>query len=53
LTQEALAKKAKMDRSFISDVERGKHMPSIPIFLKLCKAIGIAPSEMIRRAEKK
>jgi transcriptional regulator with XRE-family HTH domain len=51
LTQEDMARKAKMDRSYISDVERGQHTPSVAIFIKLCKAIGIAPSKVMRRME--
>ena len=51
LTQEELARKAKMERTYISDVERGAHIPSVVLFIKLCKAIGIAPSKVMRRLE--
>jgi ribosome-binding protein aMBF1 (putative translation factor) len=52
MSQDALAKKAKVDRSYVSDLERGTHLPTVPMLIKLCKAIGIAPSELMRRLEK-
>jgi transcriptional regulator with XRE-family HTH domain len=51
MTQQELASKAKVDRSFISDCERGTAAPSIATLFSLCKALGIAPSEVIRRIE--
>lgn len=51
MTQEDLAKKSKMDRSFISDIERGTASPSVATLFVLCRALGVAASELIRRVE--
>lgn len=52
LTQVEVAKKTKIDRSFISDVERGVATPSLQTLFVLCKALRVAPSDVIRRVEK-
>lgn len=52
LTQVEVAKKTKIDRSFISDVERGVATPSLQTLFALCKALRVAPSDVIRRVEK-
>lgn len=52
LTQEALAAKAKMDRAYISEVERGKVMLSVDRLFRICKAIGVRPSVIIARVER-
>ncbi len=51
LTQEALAAKAKMDRSYVSDVERGKASLSVDRLLRLSKAFGITAAKLIQRIE--
>jgi transcriptional regulator with XRE-family HTH domain len=40
-----------MDRSFISDIERGTASPSVATLFALCRALGIAASDLIRRVE--
>jgi transcriptional regulator with XRE-family HTH domain len=52
LTQEALAAKAKMDRAYISEVERDKVALSVDRLFRICKAIGVRPSVVIARVER-
>jgi transcriptional regulator with XRE-family HTH domain len=52
LTQEALAAKAKMDRAYISEIERGKADPSITSLFRLCDAMGVRTSTIIARVER-
>ena len=51
-TQEQLAAKAKMDRSYISDVERGVASLSVDRLLRLCRALGTPASLVIALIEK-
>jgi len=41
LTQEKLAEKANMDRTYISDIERGVRNPEIKNVARLAQALGI------------
>ena len=47
LSQEALALKANVDRSFMSKMERGIRQPTITIMFKLCDALDIQPEKLI------
>ena len=53
LTQETLAARARMDRSYISDVERGEASLSVDRLLRICKALGVRASAVIGRIERK
>jgi transcriptional regulator with XRE-family HTH domain len=53
LTQEALAHKTRIDRSYISELEHDKKNPTLNRLFKLCKALGIKPSELIAHVEKR
>ena len=48
LTQEALAKKADLDRTYLSDIERGVRNPGIRNVILIAKALGITPSELMK-----
>lgn len=52
LTQEALAERAELDRTYISDVERGARNLSILSILRIAKALGTTASELSRGIEK-
>ena len=41
VSQEALAGRASLDRTYISMLERGKRMPSIEVVHRLARALGI------------
>jgi len=47
LTQEALAEKAGLDRTYLSDIERGVRNPGIKNVVLIAKALGITPSKLL------
>jgi len=47
LTQEALAEATGLHSTFISNVERGYRVPSVPTLLRLARGLKIAPSKLI------
>lgn len=49
LTQEALAEKAALDRTYISDIERGSRNLSISNIVRIAKALGTTASDLCRR----
>ncbi len=51
LSQEALAGKAGLHRTYISLVERGLRSPSLDVVESLARALGMATSELVRLAE--
>ena len=46
-SQEALAEKADLDRTYISDIERGTRNPGIKNVARLAKALGVATAELM------
>ena len=48
LTQWDLARKLKTDQSRISKLERGQRRLDIIEYVKICRAIGIDPGELLR-----
>lgn len=52
MTQEELSSKARVDRSYISQLERGLKSPTLDMLLRLCKAMGVSASEIVARVEK-
>jgi transcriptional regulator with XRE-family HTH domain len=51
MTQETLASKAKLDRSYVSQLERGLKSPTLDTLMRLCKALGVSAAELIGRVE--
>jgi transcriptional regulator with XRE-family HTH domain len=51
LTQEELAARAKMDRSYISDIERGGASLSVERLLRICQAMKIPAADVISQIE--
>lgn len=47
LTQEALAEAAGLHPTFISNVERGYRVPSVPTLLKLAHGLDVQPSRLV------
>lgn len=50
-SQEALAFEAGLHRTYISLIERGKKSPTLAVIVRLANALGIKPSELLRRVE--
>jgi transcriptional regulator with XRE-family HTH domain len=53
ITQTQLAAITKLDRSYISGIERGERNPSLTNILKIARALGVTACEIHRRAEAK
>jgi transcriptional regulator with XRE-family HTH domain len=52
LSQEALALAADVDRTFVSQIERGLRQPSLMTIWKLAGALEVSPSALIERTER-
>jgi len=52
LTQEELARKAKLDRAYISLLENDHKSPTVDTLCRLCGAIGISASTVLARVER-
>jgi transcriptional regulator with XRE-family HTH domain len=52
LSQESLALSANVDRTFVSQMERGIRQPTLTTLCKLSDALGIQPSTLVARVEK-
>jgi transcriptional regulator with XRE-family HTH domain len=48
LSQEELAHRADMDRSYISDLERGVRNPSVKALGRIAEALSVAPDALLR-----
>jgi transcriptional regulator with XRE-family HTH domain len=49
LSQEELSFQAKVDRSYISQLETGVYSASVTMLAKLAKALGVEVSELLKR----
>lgn len=47
LSQEGLASEAGLDRSYMGGIERGEHNVTLMNVLKIAKALGVKPSELL------
>ena len=52
LSQEELAERASIHRTYVSQIERGLKSPTIAILLKLSKALKTTPSKIMQLFEK-
>lgn len=53
ISQEKLALKANIDRSYMSELERCLANPSIEALLKIANALEVPPSDLVELEEKK
>ena len=51
LSQEAVAAKARLHPTYISQIERGLKSPTVRAFVSIARALGIPADELIRRIE--
>ncbi len=49
LSQEKLAFKAELHRTYVSLLERDKKSPTVTTLFRLCKALGIKPSKLLAK----
>ena len=52
ISQEALALSADVDRTFVSQMERGIRQPTLTTLCKLSEALEIQPSTLVARVER-
>lgn len=53
LKQSEVAEKGELDVTYVSDIERGKYMPSLLTVLKLTKGLDVSPKKIIGILEEK
>ncbi len=53
MTQEDLAAKTKLTREYISLLERDKRMMTIPVFVRVARAVRLSPSDLIQEVERR
>jgi transcriptional regulator with XRE-family HTH domain len=51
ITQTAAAKAADVARVYLSNVEHGKKVPTVYVFLRLCRALKVSPAKIIKEVE--
>ncbi|WP_162589962.1 helix-turn-helix domain-containing protein [Variovorax sp. RA8] len=51
VAQEALAHRAGIERSHMGKIERGEHMPTLAMILKLARALGRSAGELLIETE--
>ena len=51
MTQEDLAAKASLTREYVSLLEREKRNPTIEVFIRLVRAVGLSPDKVILEIE--
>jgi transcriptional regulator with XRE-family HTH domain len=52
LSQEEVAARARVSRQYVSMLEAGKNLPTIDVFIRLCRAVGASPADVVTRLEK-
>jgi transcriptional regulator with XRE-family HTH domain len=50
-SQEHLAERSDLNRSYVGDLERGQSIPSLTTIGKLAEAFGISPSFLVAQSE--
>lgn len=48
VAQEELAHKAGVERSHMGKIERGEHMPTLGLVLKVARALGVEAEQLVR-----
>ena len=51
IAQESLAHLAGVERSHMGKIERGEHMPTLVVILKIARALGRSAGELVLEAE--
>jgi len=51
LSQKQVSERAECDRSHLSDLEWNKQAPKLDLFFRLCKALGLLPSNLVQKIE--
>jgi transcriptional regulator with XRE-family HTH domain len=51
LSQEDLAARARVHRTYISLLERDKKSPTLKVLLRICKALGVPAADLVAKLE--
>jgi len=51
ISQEELGFESELDRTYVSGIERGVRNPTIKTIHRLCRALGVRPSALLKAAE--
>ena len=52
-TQTDLALRADVDRNYVSLIELGRNSPSVRMVFRLCEALDVTPSELLKDVERR
>ena len=52
MTQEQLALRARVDRSYLSEIERNVRHPTVQMLLKLCRTMNLSAADIVSQLEK-
>ena len=52
LSQEELADRAGIHRTYVSQIERGLKMPTLAILVKISAALSVKPSDIVQEIER-
>ncbi len=52
-TQTDLALRADVDRNYVSLIELGRNSPSVRLMFRLCDALDITPSDLLKDVERR
>lgn len=52
-SQTELALRADVDRNYISLIELGRNSPSVRLMFKLCDALDVSPSDLLKDVERR
>lgn len=52
MTQEELASKAQIDRSYVSLLENDKKTPTLDMLFRICEALDVKASTLVARVER-
>ena len=52
LSQNELAARCELDRTYVSGIERGERNPSLTNILKIAVALSVPPGQLFERAER-
>lgn len=52
IAQEVLAQRAEIERSHMGKIERGEHMPTLGIILKIARALECSAAELMAATER-
>lgn len=53
LSQEKLAQRAGLSMVYVSEIERGKRAPSLPVVFKLAVGLGISAAKLVQQVEQR